>query len=62
MTWLRAWLHVRRTGHLMQVQVITWSGDSARVYLCECGKEFWPVSKQGPYLDWRDNPVDRRRG
>lgn len=58
---IRALWHARRTGHRPWPENRIWSGDSCTVYVCDCGEEFWPFGKQGPYPDWRDNPVKRER-
>jgi hypothetical protein len=54
---IRATWHRRRTGHRGWSENMIWSGRTATVYFCTCGEQFWP--KDGPYRDWRDNPVRR---
>ena len=59
---IRALWHAHRTGHAVRREERLWSGDRTWLWLCDdCGHEFWPFTKQGPYPDWRDNPVDRRK-
>ena len=54
--------HRWRTGHRSGWrEKMIWSGNSATVYFCDCGEQFWPLTKEGPYPDWRDNPVKRDR-
>jgi hypothetical protein len=51
-----------RTGHRSSwSEKMIWSGTSGTVYFCDCGEQFWPLTKKGPYPDWRDNPVKRER-
>lgn len=58
---IRAKLHAWRTGHQIWHEKMIWSGETATVYFCDCGEQFWPLDKEGPYPDWRDNPVRRER-
>lgn len=62
-SFMRLLLHQRLKGHRSWWREdMIWSGDRAWVYFCEdCGHQFWPLSKAGPYPDWRDNPVKRER-
>ena len=56
---IRATWHAWRTGHRVWSEEMIWSGESGTVYFCSCGEQFWPLTKEGPYPDWRDNPVRR---
>ncbi len=53
------WITRNSEGHRVWSERLIWPGESARVWFCACGEQFWPVTKEGPYPDWRDNPVKR---
>lgn len=51
--------------HRVWTEVLHWSGERTgngvgRVWFCTCGQQYWPVTKAGPYVNWRDNPVKRQ--
>jgi hypothetical protein len=54
------WITRNRDGHRVWSDHMIWSGERARVWFCTCGEQFWPITKKGPYPDWRDNPVKRK--
>jgi hypothetical protein len=56
---LHKWLNRNASGHRVWHEDMIWPGEKATVWFCTCGQQFWPVSKEGPYPDWRDNPVRR---
>jgi hypothetical protein len=56
---IHKWVTRNSDGHRVWSDDMIWSGESARVWFCTCGEEFWPITKEGPYSDWRDNPVKR---
>ncbi len=59
---IRLLLHRWLTGHWSTWhEEMVWSGNRGTVYFCECGEQFWPLTKEEPYPDWRDNPVKRER-
>jgi len=53
------WLTRNSEGHRVWSEEMIWPGERARVWFCTCGEQFWPISKEGPYSNWRDNPVKR---
>lgn len=56
---LHKWRYRNDAAHRVWSEHLIWSDDSGTVYFCTCGLQFWPISKEGPYPDWRDNKVRR---